>query len=295
MKQLVDLMRGTIDVSGELGTGTTFTVNLPLVECVPPTTVAEPAPALLTDAGQPVLVVDDNAINQMLAESQLARLGMRAVVVGTGEAAVELLAKGEGPDLVLMDYHLPGIDGLEATRRIRAAEELTGRRAVVVGVTAAATAADRLACEEAGMDDFLAKPVSLAVLGEALRRWVQDVPSVGELPDTVDVEVLDDLAADLGDASVVTDMVTTFLDELHGRRTALADACAEGDIVAAKRAAHTLKSSAFLLGAMDLGRACQRMEALVSVQEAQQMGTEIVRHAADAARWYQIWFGRQPG
>ncbi|MGB8860983.1 MAG: ATP-binding protein, partial [Ilumatobacteraceae bacterium] len=250
VRQLVELMSGTIHAVSELGVGSTFTVTLPGIVCEPPPVPVEPSP--LTIAGQPVLVVDDNAVNQMLAESQLARLGMRAVVVGTGEAAVELLAKGEGPDLVLMDYHLPGIDGTEATRQIRELEAGTGRRAVIVGVTAAATAADRQACEAAGMDDFLAKPVSLAVLGEALRRWVQHVPAVGELPDNVDADVLDSLSADLGDATVVSELVRTFLDELQGRRTALADACAARDIPAAKRAAHTLKSSSFLLGAMDL-------------------------------------------
>ena len=132
------------------------------------------------------------------------------------------------------------------------------------------------------------------MLGEALRRWVQHVPVVGELPNTVDTSVLDSLAADLGDASVVIELVRTFLDELQGRRNALADACASGDIAAAKRAAHTLKSSSFLLGAMDLGRACQRMEALQSIDEAQRTSGEILRHAADTARWYQIWLGRQP-
>ena len=294
VRQLVDLMSGTIHAVSTIGEGSTFTVTLPTVECNPPPAVAEPAPPPLTTSGQSVLVVDDNAVNQMLAQSQLARLGMRAVVVGTGEAAVDLLAKGEGPDLVLMDYHLPGIDGLEATRQIRALEAHTGRRSVIVGVTAAAAAADRRACEDAGMDDFLPKPVSLAVLGEALRRWVQHVPVVGELPNTVDTSVLDSLATDLGDASVVIELVRTFLDELQGRRNALADACAEGDIAAAKRAAHTLKSSSFLLGAMDLGRACQRMEALQSIDEAQRTSGEILRHAADTARWYQIWLGRQP-
>lgn len=294
VRQLVELMSGTIEADSNLGEGSTFTVMLPIAECEPPPVVAEPTMPPLDIAGQPVLVVDDNAVNQMLAESQLARLGMRAVVVGTGEAAVELLSRGDGPDLVLMDYHLPGIDGLEATRQIRAAEARTGRRCVIVGVTAAAAAADRRACEEAGMDDFLPKPVSLAVLGEALRRWVQHVPAVGELPNTVDATVLDTLAGDLGDPQVVIELVRTFLDELHGRRTALADACAQGDVVSAKSAAHTLKSSSFLLGAMELGRACQRMETLQSVDEAQRTSSDILRFATDAARWYQIWLGRQP-
>ena len=294
VRQLVELMDGTISAASEVGAGSTFTVVLPAEECDPPPAPADP-PTPLAAGGRSVLVVDDNAVNQMLAESQLARLGMQAVVVGTGEDAVELLAKGDGPDLVLMDYHLPGIDGLEATRRIRALERERGGHAVIIGVTAAATAADRRACEDAGMDDFLAKPVSLAVLGEALRRWVQHIPTVGELPDTVDTTVLDSLAADLGDAAVVVDLVRTFLGELNGRRTALAEAGADGDTVAAKRVAHTLKSSAQLLGALDLGRACQRIETLDSVDDVQRTSNDILRHATDAARWYQIWLGRQPG
>jgi len=294
VRQLVELMGGTIHAISEVGTGSTFTVAVPAVVCDPPSLPAD-SPTPLAAGGKPVLVVDDNAVNQMLAESQLARLGLRAMVVGTGEDAVELLAKGEGPDLVLMDYHLPGIDGPEATRRIRELERERGGHAVIIGVTAAATAADRRACEEAGMDDFLPKPVSLAVLGEALRRWVQHVPTVGELPDTVDAAVLDSLAADLGDASVVVDLVRTFLGELHGRRTALADACTDGDTAAAKRAAHTLKSSAQLLGALDLAHACQRIETLASVDDVQRTSNDILRHATDAARWYQIWLGRQPG
>jgi len=291
VRQLVELMHGTITATSELGTGSTFTVAIPAAACdLPASTPAVPAPLA---GDQQVLVVDDNAVNQMLAESQLARLGMSAVVVGTGEAAVELLAKGDGPELVLMDYHLPGINGLEATRRIRAQEATTSRRSVIIGVTAAATAADRKACEEAGMDDFLAKPVSLAVLGEALRRWVQHVPTVGELPSNVDVAVLDSLAVDLGDATVVTELVRTFLDELHGRRTAVAEACDRGDLDDVHRASHTLKSSSFLLGAIDLARACQRMESVEDIDAARAVSQDIIRQAADAARWYQIWLGRQ--
>ncbi len=292
VRQLVELMDGSITVESRLGAGSTFTVTIPAVACDPPDPQITAVPPLAA-AGQAVLVVDDNAVNQMLAASQLARLGLQAVVVGTGEAAVEMVAAGNGPDLILMDYQLPGIDGPEATRQIRELEAVSGHRSVIIGVTAAATAADRRACELAGMDDFLPKPVSLAVLGEALRRWVQHVPTVGELPDTVDASVLDSLAADLGDPAVVVDLVRTFLGELHGRRTALAEAAADGDVASAKRAAHTLKSSALLLGADNLGRACQRMESMQSADDARLMSGEILRHATDAARWYQIWLGRQ--
>ncbi len=90
------------------------------------------------------------------------------------EAALELLAHADhGFDLVLMDWQLPGIDGLEATRRIRDIERDSERRVPIVALTASALSSDRHACHAAGMDDFLAKPASLTTLGEVLTRWVR--------------------------------------------------------------------------------------------------------------------------
>lgn len=297
VRQLVELMSGTIVAHSTLGEGSTFTFTVPAQACEPsvelaPSGVSGMSP--LAVVGQSVLVVEDNTVNQVLAESQLARLGLRAVVVGTGEAAIEILARGDGPDLVLMDYHLPGIDGLEATRQIRLLETRTRRRAVIIAVTAAAGAADRRACEDAGMDDFLAKPVSLGMLGDTLRKWAHAVPRVTTLSGAVDASVLHELAIDLGAQAVVTELVCTFLNELHGRRAALTEACARDDIVTAKRVAHTLKSGALLLGAMELGRVCQQMESSPSMDEALRASRDILREATDAARWYQTWLSRRP-
>ncbi|MDO8364689.1 MAG: ATP-binding protein [Actinomycetota bacterium] len=293
VRQLVTLMRGTIETSSELGVGSRFIVTLPLAGCAPPPPVLEPTAPLAASA-MPVLVVEDNSVNQMLAESQLARLGMQAVVVGSGEAALELLADGHGPHVVLMDYHLPGISGLEATRRLREMERGTGRHTVVIGVTASVTHADRQACADAGMDEFLSKPVGLSVLGRTMRRWVRPDALASELSNAVDERVLTELAADLGDDRVVVDLVRTFLDELYGRRAALAGAAADGDIVLVKRAAHTLRSSSLLLGARDLGHACQRMAAVAEMNEVERLTREILELAAEAARWFQSWLGQQP-
>jgi CheY-like chemotaxis protein/HPt (histidine-containing phosphotransfer) domain-containing protein len=218
---------------------------------------------------------------------------MRAVIVDSGEAALELLAKGEGPDVVLMDFHMPGIDGLEATRQLRALERETGRRAIVIGVTASAMAADRAACTEAGMDDFLAKPVSLVTLGATLGRWVHGGED-HERSHAVDRQVLDDLAVDLGEQVVVIDLVRTYLAELPARRTAVVAASEAGDVSAAKRAAHLLRSCSLLLGAIELGDACRQMAEIETVDEVRAQALAIRDRSLDAAAWFGRWLERAP-
>ncbi|MEI8238819.1 MAG: ATP-binding protein, partial [Actinomycetota bacterium] len=252
VQQLAALMGGTVEVSSIEHAGTTFLVRLPLA-------ATDLAPDdlgsidLLDGPNLAVLIVDDEPVNRLLALNQVAHLGLRGTAVSTGEEAVALLAKGAGPDLVLMDVMLSGIDGLEATRRIRADEALHGRRTVIIGVTASALATDRLNAEDAGMDDVLAKPVGLAMLSQSLGRWMHGGLRVPEQRAAVDAAVLDDLELDLGSEKVVADLVRIYLNEMHGRRYVLADAADRNDLDAAKAMAHTLKSSSMLVGAMDVG------------------------------------------
>lgn len=132
------------------------------------------APTSREDTGRArVLVVEDNAVNKLLVERQLAKLGYEHEIAAEAEVALDLLARADhGFDVVLMDWQLPGIDGLEATRRIRDLERGSERRVPIVALTASAMSSDRLACRDAGMDDFLAKPASLATLSEVITRWV---------------------------------------------------------------------------------------------------------------------------
>lgn len=119
-----------------------------------------------------LLLVDDNRINQMVAGRMLARLGLSYDVADDGQAALDKWAAGHY-DLVLMDMEMPGVDGIEATRRLRASEVAAALvRTPVIAMTANALSEDRELCLQAGMDDYLAKPVEMDKLSVVLRSWL---------------------------------------------------------------------------------------------------------------------------
>jgi CheY-like chemotaxis protein len=131
------------------------------------------APGERTRQGLAILVAEDNEINALLARSLLTRLGHRPTLVGNGDAAVEAwraaLAAEARYDLVLMDVHMPGSDGIAAARHIRAIEaERSARRTPVIALTANALDEDRDACLTAGMDGFLTKPLDRERLAAVL-------------------------------------------------------------------------------------------------------------------------------
>jgi len=128
-------------------------------------------------AARTILVVDDNEVNRALLLRQLKRLGHEAAAVSGGVQALEALAASRYA-LVLMDCRMPGMDGIEATRRIRETEASTGLRLPIVAVTANAMEADREACFAAGMDDVLTKPVTLEPLQAIVDRFMSEPEEV---------------------------------------------------------------------------------------------------------------------
>jgi len=121
----------------------------------------------LPSLGLKVLLAEDNEVNQMVAVHMLESLGCEVLVVNTGRKALGL-CRTTRFDVVLMDVQMPDLDGMETTRLIRADEVGTGRHALIMAMTASAMEADRLACLEAGMDDYLSKPIGLNILREKL-------------------------------------------------------------------------------------------------------------------------------
>lgn len=172
-KQLVELMGGTMSFTSALGQGTTFTIRLPLEKCerseIPQ---AARVGAGGSDAlqGLRVLFVEDNDLNAEIAQFTLDRAGAIATHVKDGESAVETFAASAPHeyDVVLMDIMMPGIDGLEATRRIRALDREDAATTPIIAVSANAFADDRRLSREAGMNAHLSKPVSSQELIEAL-------------------------------------------------------------------------------------------------------------------------------
>lgn len=287
VRQLVDLLGGAVEVHSEVGVGTEFVVTLP----ARPADVAESmvvAPLVVADPA--VLVIDDDPIARSVTVTQLTRLGLQPAEADSGEAALAVLARGEGPDLVVLDVVLPGLDGFETVRRLRRLEGETGRRAVVMGITGAAGAEQRARALAAGFDDVLVKPVGLAMLGTVLSVWLgADAVGGGVGAPPVDRAVLGRLGEELGSETVVADLVSTFLRELYGRRTALTTAVEANDLAAARTLAHTLKSSARLLGATDLGEACKRMESALDVASLRTAHAVVLQASTVAARWLQNW------
>lgn len=117
-----------------------------------------------------VLVAEDHPVNRVVAQAMLASLGVSCTLAEDGEEAVQCAATAE-VDLILMDLHMPGLDGLEATRQLRAQAAAAGRpRVPVVAMTGGDEAQDGPACLAAGMDGFLAKPFTVEALKDCLRR-----------------------------------------------------------------------------------------------------------------------------
>jgi CheY-like chemotaxis protein len=204
-----------------------------------------------------ILVVEDNPVNQLVATGLLRALGYRTHTADDGLAAIEAARSG-GYDAILMDVQMPLMDGYTATRHIRAHE--TGRRRPIIAMTAAAVEGERERCLEAGMDDYLTKPVDAARLAETLDRWLIAGISYA---DRLDLERLDELR-ELDDpdegTSYVDRAIANFLGRAEDQMTSMTRAAASGDAEQLRAVAHQLAGAALNLGAVTLGESARDVE-----------------------------------
>jgi CheY-like chemotaxis protein len=211
-----------------------------------------PPPAAPADASAPrVLVAEDNEINQFAAVRMLEKLGYSVEIAANGREAVELAERSEFA-AIFMDCQMPELDGYEATAAIRD-REFDGRRTPIIAMTANTMAGDRERCIAAGMDDYLAKPLSMERLGEVCERVISgggDQAPTSTASGTPGSELFDRaLLVGLVGPDQGRDLLALFLNQLDDAVVELQDAIAAGDAEAVHRIAHRVKGSAATVGA----------------------------------------------
>ena len=271
-RRLIELMGGRIEVASAVGTGSTFSFTVRLgrslgVAIGPAATASMPA-AGRTRRGR-VLIAEDNPVNQKVTVRMLDHLGFDAEVAESGEAAVTAVQKGKY-DAILMDGQMPGMDGFQATALIRAFEGPV-RHTPIVALTASAMRGDRERYLSAGMDDYLAKPITPEQLAAVLERWVPDVATPHAIPHhaqrdadphaPVDWDMVADLVA-MTPPDFLTELLALFFRDSARALTELRLAWREDDIDAWRRVAHKLRGACATLGARSMMDLCARMEDL---------------------------------
>jgi len=219
--------------------------------------------------GKRILVVEDNRANQQVVLGMLERLRCHVTVANNGRESLEMVARGHF-DLVLMDCHMPEMDGYEATAEIRKLEG-DNQKLPIVAMTANVQKGEAEKCLAVGMDDYLAKPLKLNTLNAALSRWFEgveyamaeqpeneNVSEVAESLNVLEAGVISELREQIGDA--LPTMVRVFLADIPAYIRSLKDAVSVGDAKAIGDMAHGIKGSASNFGAQRLTTICQQLE-----------------------------------
>lgn len=262
-KQLVALMGGEIKVESSEGEGATFSVRIPLHEAVVSGGFVEHGPEASErgavssshPAAMHVLVVDDNATNLEIARLMLLKLGHRVQTAADGYEAVEF-SREQDFDLVLMDIHLPGLDGAAAMRSIR---ENSVRCPVAFAMTASATDDDRASYLRSGFQGVLPKPFTFDDLIRALGAAAESLQPPHEAIDSpIDMERFRMLHELTGNGARA--LVTTFAEEAWTRLSTMELAVANRNFNELRRAAHSLKGIAANLGAVGVARLAREIE-----------------------------------
>jgi two-component system, sensor histidine kinase and response regulator len=223
--------------------------------------------------GKRILLVEDNPVNARLAEAVLKKLGCEVAKAENGLQALGIF-DCERFDVIFMDVQMPVMDGLEATREIRKREQGTGRRVPIVAATAHALTGDKERCLEAGMDDYLTKPLRAQALRDTLERWAGAPALAGLLPPAAPAAPAaprpEPAALDLeqakslfeGDLELLADILRTFARTAPFLLRDLRMAAASGNGPALRGAAHALKGASAAVCATRVTRAAERLEHL---------------------------------
>jgi len=284
-KQLAQLMQGEISVESTPGAGSCFVIVLPFQIGAAPIVQAQTASrpvTINTGIKHHLLVVDDNETNRRVALAVLEHLGFTTSFACDGAEAVDAVKKNHY-SLVLMDCHMPVLDGIEATQTIRKWEKETGRQPIpIIAVSASAFQEDRDRCAAVGMNAFVPKPVTLNSIQGVLQEWLPAAPSMeasqpvvatnnhrnenengnqstDDFPDhLLDREQYMEMKAITGEQFV--SLLEKFCIDARLQITGMRDAVKDNNTEALRKCAHKLKGASATIGAKILSRICHRME-----------------------------------
>lgn len=253
-RRIATTLGGTLTVDSAVGVGSTFRLTVPVeVEAVEATRAAD-RPEVDEAAPLDILLVDDDPVNRLVGQALIGKLGHRVTAVDGGAAAVDAASRTRF-DLVLMDMHMPEVDGIEAIRRLRALPDGRGLRVVVM--TADMTADTRERCRRAGVDRVVSKPLHL----DAVRSVLAADENVEAWLDLAFLRVQSD---SLGFGGLIR-LVRLFARTSRRTLAALEAAAAAGDAAAVRDEAHRLRGAAGVLGLTRLSAALAAIEAEAAV------------------------------
>ena len=282
-RRLSRLMQGDTGAESVLGTGSTFWFTARLTRGQGEMPI-RPAALAAGDAesaviachrGRRILLAEDNPINREVAVDLLRRVGLQAETARDGVEAVEI-ARDRNPDVILMDVQMPRLDGLDATRQIRALPGWESRP--ILAMTANAFEEDRRVCEAAGMNDFITKPIDPEQFYATLLKWLPAASLSRTAEPRIAQERVDwaarlaqvaglDLQAALrllgGRSDMLVNLLRTLAETHEGDAMLIRDGVAGGDPAGARRVAHGLKGAAGTLGARNVQMAAAALDGLL--------------------------------
>lgn len=276
VKQLVKLQDGDIKVSSNKGKGSSFTVTLPfknsgirITEVIRPIITEEDHMELFSRTK--VLVVEDNKMNQLLITKILKQWNCPFELVENGLIALER-SKEKVFDLILMDLHMPEMDGIESCRHIRADKSNLNNETPIIALTAAALLDERNRVYEVGMNDFLTKPFSPKSLESTMVRWLNYEPKVvapvvadnGRPLVTVDMNYLTEFSS--GDHNFIKEMIEMFLENAPKDTAELQSYFDEGNWEMVYKTAHKLKPNLMMMGMLEQEKEAKNIEIMARAE-----------------------------